>query len=86
MVCLGFEPGAAGWKARTNPLSYGGTPLIDSLASASASTDANADFQTGFDAIKFLLTLKCDKFCHYPNPDWYLTKFEFETNVLRMEF
>ena len=27
MVCLGFEPGAAGWKAETNPLSYGGTPL-----------------------------------------------------------
>ena len=27
MVCLGFEPGAAGWKARTNPLSYGGTPV-----------------------------------------------------------
>ena len=26
MVCLGFEPGAAGWKVRTNPLSYGGTP------------------------------------------------------------
>ena len=26
VVCLGFEPGAAGWKARTNPLSYGGTP------------------------------------------------------------
>ena len=26
MVCLGFEPGVAGWKARTNPLSYGGTP------------------------------------------------------------
>ena len=26
MVCLGFEPGAAGWKARTNPLSYAGTP------------------------------------------------------------
>ena len=26
MVCLGFEPGAAGWKAQTNPLSYGGTP------------------------------------------------------------
>ena len=25
MVCLGFEPGAAGWKAQTNPLSYGGT-------------------------------------------------------------
>ena len=28
MVCLGFEPGAAGWKAQTNPLSYGGTPAI----------------------------------------------------------
>ena len=26
MVCLGLEPGAAGWKAQTNPLSYGGTP------------------------------------------------------------
>ena len=25
MVCLGFEPGAAGWKAQINPLSYGGT-------------------------------------------------------------
>ena len=25
MVCLGLEPGAAGWKAQTNPLSYGGT-------------------------------------------------------------
>ena len=22
MVCLGFEPGTAEWKARTNPLSY----------------------------------------------------------------
>ena len=28
MVCLGIEPGAAGWKARTNPLSYGGTPIF----------------------------------------------------------
>ena len=28
MVCLGLEPGAAGWKAQTNPLSYGGTPNI----------------------------------------------------------
>ena len=23
---LGLEPGAAGWKAQKNPLSYGGTP------------------------------------------------------------
>ena len=28
MVCLGFEPGAAGWKAETNPLGYGGTPKV----------------------------------------------------------
>ena len=26
MACLGLEPGAAGWKAQTNPLSYGGAP------------------------------------------------------------
>ena len=26
MVCLGLEPGAAGWKAQTDPLSYCGTP------------------------------------------------------------
>ena len=25
MVCLRLEPGAAGWKAQTNPLSYGST-------------------------------------------------------------
>ena len=25
MECLGVEPGAAWWKAQTNPLSYGGT-------------------------------------------------------------
>ena len=25
MVCLGSESGALGWKARTNPLSYGST-------------------------------------------------------------
>ena len=26
MVCFGLEPGAAEWKAQTNPLSYGDTP------------------------------------------------------------
>ena len=31
-MCLGLEPGAAGWKAQTNPLSYGGTPIFESLA------------------------------------------------------
>ena len=29
MVCLGFKPGVAGWKAQTNPLSYCGTPMLD---------------------------------------------------------
>ena len=28
MVCLGFEPGAAGWQAQTKPRSYGGHPFI----------------------------------------------------------
>ena len=28
MVCLGLEPGTAGWKAQTNSLSYGGTPRL----------------------------------------------------------
>ena len=27
MACFGVEPGAAGWKGQTNPLSYGGTPM-----------------------------------------------------------
>ena len=31
MVCLGLEPGAAGWKAQTNPLSYGGTPSLSNI-------------------------------------------------------
>ena len=33
MVRLGFEPGTAGWKAQTNPLSYGGTPNIGQMLS-----------------------------------------------------
>ena len=32
MVCLGLEPGVAGWKAQTNPLSYGGTPWEEFLS------------------------------------------------------
>ena len=26
MVCLGFEPGTAGWNAYMNPLNYSGPP------------------------------------------------------------
>ena len=29
MLCLGLEPGAAEWKAQTNPLSYGVTQTIE---------------------------------------------------------
>ena len=29
MVYLGLEPGVAGWKAQTNPLSNGGTPFCN---------------------------------------------------------
>ena len=36
MVCLGFEPRVAGWKAQTNPLSYGGTPYYIILTTATA--------------------------------------------------
>ena len=36
MVCLGFEPGAAGWKVQMNPLSYGGTPLFSSCYTANS--------------------------------------------------
>ena len=28
MVCSGFEPGAAGWKAQTNPRCCGGLPCF----------------------------------------------------------
>ena len=32
MVCLRLEPGAAEWKAQTNPLCYGGTPHPNRLS------------------------------------------------------
>ena len=28
MVCMGCAPWSAGWKAQTNPLSYGGNPRL----------------------------------------------------------
>ena len=34
MVCLGLEPGAAEWKAQTNPLSYGGTQFFEQFYSS----------------------------------------------------
>ena len=38
MVCLGLKPGAAGWKAQTNPLSYGGIPPLNTVCMAKLST------------------------------------------------
>ena len=32
MECLGFEPGAAGWKAQMKPRSYGGLHVVSTLA------------------------------------------------------
>ena len=31
MVCLRLEPKAARWKAQTNTLSYGGTPIFKNI-------------------------------------------------------
>ena len=35
MVCLGIEPGAAGWKAQTNPLSYGILSILNTYGAIS---------------------------------------------------
>ena len=32
MVCLGLEPRVGGWKAQTNPMSYGSTPTVNFFA------------------------------------------------------
>ena len=31
LVCLGLEPRVVGWMSQTNPLSFGGTPLMNIL-------------------------------------------------------
>ena len=31
MVCLGFEPGNAGWRAQMNPMSYGKVSFMNSV-------------------------------------------------------
>ena len=50
VVCLGVEPGAAEWKAETNPLSYGGTHLYLSLSQ---------HFLNGPTLASFYFYLKC---------------------------
>ena len=46
MVCLGFEPGVAGWKARTNPLSYGCTSYNDISYNDTRYNDASYNYAT----------------------------------------
>ena len=40
MVCLGFEPAAAEWRAQTKPLSYGGHPDLHQILPLQNVTDA----------------------------------------------
>ena len=54
MVSLGFEPGAAGWKVRTNPLSYGGTPSFQLLIVTLESYDGQFSSQYEIIVAKFL--------------------------------
>ena len=56
---MGFEPGAEGWKAQTNPLSYGCTPKSQSykftlkltILGSSFDESARYDFPTTIDYI-----------------------------------
>ena len=42
-MCLGFEPRAPGWKVQTNPLSYGGTPILIFFARQGRDDRGDAD-------------------------------------------
>ena len=57
MVCLGPEPGAVGWKAQTNPLSYSGIPYSVDWVKEYYDID-ETDSGTGADGInKFHLSV-----------------------------
>ena len=63
MVCLGLEPGVAGWKAPKNLLSYGGTPkkasiFIIFIASVSMSLAFRCYSGQGVDGVTTHLTQK----------------------------
>ena len=45
-MCLGLEPGVAGWKEQTNPLSYGSTPSVtDCLLQIPPNIPRTSDWQ-----------------------------------------
>ena len=66
MVCLGLKPGAAGWNAQTNILSYGGTRdiLLSLIIWRHFAILANQIYVAKFDCKNILLGLipthKCD--------------------------
>ena len=73
MVCLGFKPGVAGWKAQTNPLSYGGIPGTSFLPCHQSSINSyaatySATFCTGLSLLltvpPFALASHCYLQCH----------------------
>ena len=48
MVCLGLEPGVAGSKVQTNPLSFGGTPIWSTVKTTpSRSVKLGTDYNAG---------------------------------------
>ena len=56
MVCSGFEPRAAGWKERTDPLSYGGThgvPIFISFKSSQNLINIQVRFPKSINCMKF---------------------------------
>ena len=46
MVCLGLKPGAAGWEAQMNSLSYGGTPSMTNLTDKMVVSDQINDIKS----------------------------------------
>ena len=57
MVCLGLEPGAAGWKALKNPLSYGGTQICQNFSTQRESNPWPLSLTDGRCVIKAQVTL-----------------------------
>ena len=66
MVCMGFKPGAAEWKAQTNPLDYGGKPsfcllLVETSLTGNVVVHGLSRFKEN--NIFLSLTNRCRLFC-----------------------
>ena len=57
MVCLGLEPGQAGSKVKTNPLSYGGTPISKLLCRLSSSFHHVTSLGRHFTSLVLVITV-----------------------------